>query len=123
MLNVSTLGNAAQLVILIIALIKHQIAIVQTSIISAVISNSVLMVGIGFLFGGMNPIEHCFNPFFVSDSLVAFSVAALLLLTAMETFARSATARMSSQNSPEGKPNSYCCLISASAFPATKRIR
>lgn len=81
-------SNAVQLVITIIALIKSQTAIVRTSLIGAVISNSVLMVGIGFFFGGMNRLEQNFNPSTVGSSLneLALSVAALILPTAMTTF-------------------------------------
>lgn len=81
-------SNAVQLVITIIALIKSQTAIVRTSLIGAVISNSVLMVGIGFFFGGMNRLEQDFNPSTVGSSLneLALSVAALILPTAMTTF-------------------------------------
>ncbi|CAD6578898.1 MAG: hypothetical protein ASARMPREDX12_009011 [Alectoria sarmentosa] len=88
MLIVITFGNVVQLVITIIALIKHQTSIVQTSLIGAVISNSVLMVGIGFFFGGINRLEQNFNPSTVGSSLneLALSVAALILPTAMNTF-------------------------------------
>ena len=83
-------SNAIQLVITIIALIKDQIHIVQTSLIGAVISNSVLMVGIGFFFGGINRIEQSFNPSTVGSSLneLALSVAALIIPTAMNTFGK-----------------------------------
>ena len=81
-------SNAVQLVITIIALIKNQTKIVQTSLIGAVISNSVLMVGLGFFFGGINRIEQNFNPSTVGSSLneLALSVAALILPTAMNQF-------------------------------------
>lgn len=78
------------MVITIIALVKHQAAIVQTSLIGAAISNSVLMVGIGFFFGGINRLEQNFNPTTVGSSLneLALSVAALILPTAMNTFSK-----------------------------------
>ncbi len=86
MLIVITFGNAVQLVITIIALVKDQIPIVQTSLVGGVISNSVLMVGLGFFFGGINRLEQNFNPYTVGDSLneLALSVAALILPTAMK---------------------------------------
>ncbi len=86
MLIVITFGNAVQLVITIIALVKDQIPIVQTSLVGGVISNSVLMVGLGFFFGGINRLEQNFNPCTVGDSLneLALSVAALILPTAMK---------------------------------------
>ena len=81
-------SNTIQLVITIIAVIKDQIPIVQTSLIGAVISNSVLMVGIGCFFGGINRIEQNFSPSAVGSSLneLALSVAALIIPTAMYTF-------------------------------------
>ena len=83
-------SNAIQLVITIIAVIKDQIPIVQTSLIGAVISNSVLMVGIGCFFGGINRVEQSFNPSAVGSSLneLALSVAALIIPTAMNTFGK-----------------------------------
>ena len=83
-------SNIIQLVITIIALIKDQIPIVQTSLIGAVISNSVLMVGIGCFFGGINRIEQNFSPSAVGSSLneLALSVAALIIPTAMNTFGK-----------------------------------
>ncbi|KAM0805457.1 hypothetical protein BDR22DRAFT_398326 [Usnea florida] len=90
MLIVVTFGNAIQLVITIIAVIKDQIPIVQTSLIGAVISNSVLMVGIGCFFGGINRMEQNFSPSAVGSSLneLALSVAALIIPTAMNSFGK-----------------------------------
>ena len=81
-------SNAVHLVITIIALIKHQIPIVKTSLIGAVISNSVLMVGLGFFFGGFNRLEQNFNPSTVGSSLneLALSLGALILPTAIDVF-------------------------------------
>ena len=83
-------SNAIQLVITIIALIKDQTPIVQTSLIGAVISNSVLMVGIGFFFGGINREEQHFYQSAVGCSLneLALIVAALIIPTAMKTFGK-----------------------------------
>ena len=88
MLILITFSNAVQLVIAIIALVKHQPRIVQTSLVGAVISNSVLMVGIAFFFGGINRLEQNFNRSTVRDSSneLAPSVAALILPTAMKSF-------------------------------------
>ena len=85
-LIVVTFGNAVQLVITIIALVKDQIPIVQTSLVGAVISNSVLMVGMGFFLGGINRCQQNFNSSTVGNSTneLALSVAALILPTAMK---------------------------------------
>ena len=88
MLIVITFSNAVQLVIAIIALVKRQTRIVQTSLIGGVISNSVLMVGVGFFFGGINVLEQHFSPDTVGSSSneLVLSVAALIIPTAMKTF-------------------------------------
>ena len=84
---ITNTSNTIQLVITIIAVIKDQIPIVQTSLIGAVISNSVLMVGIGCFFGGINRTEQNFSPSAVGSSLneLALSVASLIIPTAMKT--------------------------------------
>lgn len=81
-------SNAIHLVVTIIALIKHQTTIVQTSHIGAGICNSVLMVGIGFLFGGINRLEQSFNQSTVGSSLneIALSVVTLILPIARKVF-------------------------------------
>ena len=88
MLILITFSNAVQLVITIIALVKHQPKIVQTSLVGAVISNSVLMVGIGFFFGGLSRVEQHFNLSAIggSSNELALSVATLIIPTAMKTF-------------------------------------
>ena len=90
MLIVITFSNAVQLVIAIIALIKHETRIVQTSLIGGVISNSVLMVGVGFFFGGINVIEQNFNADTVGSSSneLVLSVTALIIPTAMKIFSK-----------------------------------
>ena len=83
-----TFSNAVQLVITIVALVKHQPRIVQTSLVGAVISNSVLMLGIAFFLGGIDRLEQNFNRSTVRDSSneLAPSVAALILPTDMKSF-------------------------------------
>ena len=90
MLIVITFSNAVQLVIAIIALVKHETRIVQTSLIGGVISNSVLMVGVGFFFGGINVFEQNFNADTVGSSSneLVLSVAALIIPTAMKIFSK-----------------------------------
>ena len=86
MLVLITFGNAVQLVIAIIALVKHQALIVQTSLVGAVISNSVLMVGVGFLVGGINVFEQDFSFHGVGDftNELVLSITALIIPTAMK---------------------------------------
>lgn len=81
-------SNAIHLVVTIIAQIKHQTAIVQPPFFGAGISNGVLMVGIGFFFGGINRLEQKLNPSTVGSSLneIALSVVTLILPIAMKVF-------------------------------------
>ena len=57
------------------------------SLVGAIISNSVLIVGIGLFFGGINRLEQTSNQSTVRDSSneLAFSIAALILPTAMKS--------------------------------------
>ena len=77
-----------QLVITIIALIRHQYRIVQTSLLGAVFSNTLLIVGIGFFLGGMNRDEQHFNPMATGSSFneLVLAVAALMIPTAISIF-------------------------------------
>jgi len=83
-------SNGVQFVITIIALLKHQSKIVQTSLIGAVISNMVLLVGIGFFLGGLQHTEQHFDRTSTSKSLdeLVLSIAALIIPTAINVFSR-----------------------------------
>ncbi|KAL6714295.1 hypothetical protein ACLMJK_007718 [Lecanora helva] len=82
-----TSSNAIQLVVAIIALIKHESPIVQTSLIGAVLSNSLLIVGIGFFLGGLRYREQYFDSLLTGSFLneLVLSVAALILPTAIHS--------------------------------------
>lgn len=81
-------SNPIHLVVTIIAQIKHQTAIVQTPLFGAGISNSVLMGGIGFFFGGINRLEQKLNPSTVGSSLneIVLRIEAIILPIAMKVF-------------------------------------
>jgi Ca2+:H+ antiporter len=52
LLNVS-FGNAVELIIFIIALVKNEIRIVQASVLGSILANLLLILGMAFAFGGL----------------------------------------------------------------------
>lgn len=76
------------LVISMIALVKNQVFIVQTSLIGTAITNMVLMIGLSFLFGGYNRQKLCFNVWNVRTQLDIFllSISPPVLVAAFHAF-------------------------------------
>ena len=83
LLNV-TFGNAVELIIFIIALVKDEIRIVQASLVGSILSNLLLILGMAFLFGGLRCREQIYNSPVtqMSACLLSLSVTSLLLPTA-----------------------------------------
>ena len=83
LLNV-TFGNAVELIIFIIALVKNEIRIVQASLVGSILSNLLLILGMCFLFGGLKYREQIYNSTVtqMSACLLSLSVTSLLLPTA-----------------------------------------
>lgn len=80
----ATFGNAVELIVSILALIKHEIVIVQTSLIGSILSNLLLVLGMCFLAGGVNRTEQKFNTTVAQTaaSLLVVSCASLIVPTA-----------------------------------------
>ena len=80
LLNVS-FGNAVELIIFIIALVKGEIQIVQASLLGSILANLLLILGIAFLFGGLRYREQVYNSTVtqMSACLLSLSVMSLLL--------------------------------------------
>ncbi|KAK4542140.1 hypothetical protein LTR36_006987 [Oleoguttula mirabilis] len=94
LLNVS-FGNAVELIIFIIALVKNEIRIVQASLLGSILANLLLILGMAFLFGGLRYREQIYNSTVtqMSACLVSLSVMSLLLPTAFHaSFNESSTA-------------------------------
>ncbi|KAK5125791.1 hypothetical protein LTR85_012067 [Meristemomyces frigidus] len=94
LLNVS-FGNAVELIIFIIALVKNEINIVQASLLGSILANLLLILGMAFLFGGLRFREQIYNSTVtqMSACLVSLSVMSLLLPTAFHaSFNDSSTA-------------------------------
>ncbi|ERF74258.1 hypothetical protein EPUS_01945 [Endocarpon pusillum Z07020] len=88
LLNAS-FGNAVELIVSIIALLKDEILIVQTSLIGSMLSNLLLVLGMAFFFGGLNRFEQSFNVVVAqtASSLLALAIGSLVLPTAFHSFA------------------------------------
>ncbi|KAK3989926.1 putative calcium transporter [Cladorrhinum sp. PSN332] len=78
-----TFGNAVELIIFIIALIKNQIRIVQASLVGSILANVLLILGMCFLMGGLKFEQQAYNNkvTHTSASLLALSVMSLLIPT------------------------------------------
>ncbi|KAK4183128.1 putative calcium transporter [Podospora australis] len=78
-----TFGNAVELIIFIIALVKDQIRIVQASLVGSILANVLLILGMCFLLGGLRFREQIYNSTVtqINSSLLALSVMSLLIPT------------------------------------------
>ena len=83
LLNAS-FGNAVELIVSIIALVHHEVLIVQTSLIGSMLSNLLLVLGMCFFFGGLRRAEQVFNITVAqtASSLLFVAVASLIIPTA-----------------------------------------
>ncbi|KAJ5624822.1 hypothetical protein N7510_001131 [Penicillium lagena] len=79
-----TFGNAVELIIFIIALVKNEIRIVQASLLGSILANLLLILGMAFLLGGLRFQEQIYNSTVtqMSACLLSLSVCSLLLPTA-----------------------------------------
>jgi len=77
----ATLGNAVELIVSIIALIKCELKIVQSSLIGSILSNLLLVLGMCFFAGGTKYAEQGFgiSATQVNSSLLTIAVIAVLL--------------------------------------------
>lgn len=78
-----------ELIVSILALVKNEVLIVQTSLIGSILSNLLLVMGMCFFFGGINRPEQHFNMVVAqtASSLLALAVASLIIPTAFSTWA------------------------------------
>ncbi|KAI9268754.1 calcium/proton exchanger [Sporodiniella umbellata] len=77
----ATFGNAVELILSIISLTKNLVVVVQASMLGSILSNSLLVLGMCFIFGGYKHKEQRFNTIAAqtSASLLFTSVMSLLL--------------------------------------------
>jgi Ca2+:H+ antiporter len=76
----ATFGNAAELIIAVIALSKGLTSVVKASITGSIIGNILLVLGLSILFGGMKYSEQRFNPTGARTSAISLSLAAIALI-------------------------------------------
>ncbi|KAJ4271469.1 hypothetical protein NW762_000172 [Fusarium torreyae] len=83
LLNV-TFGNAVELIIFILALVKDEIRIVQASLLGSILANLLLILGMAMLLGGLRFREQVYNSTVtqMSACLLSLSVISLVLPTA-----------------------------------------
>ncbi|THH09302.1 hypothetical protein EW145_g2120 [Phellinidium pouzarii] len=77
----ATLGNAVELIVAIIAIIKCELQVVQSSLIGSILSNLLLVLGMCFFAGGTRFQEQGFGASAsqINSSLLTLSVIAVLL--------------------------------------------
>lgn len=77
----ATLGNAVELIVSIIALLKCELTIVQSSLVGSILSNLLLVLGMCFFAGGLRFSEQGFGSAAaqLNSSLLTISVIAVLL--------------------------------------------
>ncbi|CAK7266413.1 hypothetical protein SEPCBS119000_002016 [Sporothrix epigloea] len=82
----ATFGNAVELIVAVMALIKNEVVIVQTSLIGSILSNLLLVMGMCFFFGGLRRQEQFFNTTVAQTaaSLLALAVAGVIVPTVFD---------------------------------------
>lgn len=82
-------SNAVELIVSILALVKHEVDIVQQSLIGSMLSNLLLVMGMCFFFGGITRVKQHFNVTVAqtASSLLALAVASLIIPAAFQNFA------------------------------------
>ncbi|KAL9127400.1 MAG: hypothetical protein Q9217_003718 [Psora testacea] len=85
----ATFGNAVELIVSILALVKGEVDIVQESLIGSMLSNLLLVMGMSFFFGGINRVKQHFNVTVAqtASSLLALAVGSLIIPAAFYSFA------------------------------------
>jgi len=87
LMNVS-FGNAVELIIFIIALVKNEIRIVQASLIGSILANLLLILGMAMTVGGLKYQEQIYDSMVtqMSASLLALSSLSLLIPVSLEVY-------------------------------------
>ncbi|CAG9990976.1 unnamed protein product [Clonostachys byssicola] len=82
----ATFGNAVELIVAILALVKHEYVIVRTSLIGSILSNLLLVMGCCFFFGGLRRPQQYFNETAAqtATSLLALAIAAVIIPTVFD---------------------------------------
>ena len=88
-LELSSISNAVELIVSVIALVQGQVDIVQESLIGSMLSNLLLVMGMCFFGGGFNRVEQEFNITVAqtSSSLLSLAIASLIIPAAFGIYA------------------------------------
>jgi Ca2+:H+ antiporter len=100
LLNVS-FGNAVELIIFIIALVKNEIRIVQASLLGSILANLLLILGMAFLFGGLRYREQVYNSTVTQMSACLLSLSVTSLLLPVSVYSSSRLQRTSADLPPD----------------------
>lgn len=76
----ATFGNAVELIVSIIALSKGEIRVVQASLLGAIISNLLLVLGMSFVIGGFVHHQQVFNQIIAQTSSGLMTLACISLI-------------------------------------------
>jgi Ca2+:H+ antiporter len=76
----ATFGNAAELIIALVALHKGLLDVVKASITGSIIGNILLVLGLSFFMGGLKHKEQTFNRTAARSSAAALTLAAIALI-------------------------------------------
>lgn len=107
------------MIVAILALVKKEILIVQTSLIGSMLSNLLLVMGMCFFFGGLRRSEQHFNVTVAGTaaSLLALAVGALIIPTAFALFKTAAASEGSSSSTSTASTNSTTSGTSENPTP------
>jgi Ca2+:H+ antiporter len=76
----ATLGNAAELIITIIALREGLILVVKASIVGSIIGNVLVVLGVSLLLGGLKNGDQKFDPRIASTNATMMSLAVIVMM-------------------------------------------
>ena len=81
-------SNAVEMIVAILALVKGEITVVQTSLIGSILSNLLLVLGFCFFFGGLRRKGQFFNQTVAqtATSLLALAVGSAIIPTCFDQF-------------------------------------
>lgn len=115
MLN-ATFGNAVELIIAILALVKGELDIVQSSMIGSILSNCLLVLGMCYFAGGLKRHEMAYGvrPAQVNLNLLGLAVTAIVIPVAFHSFVDdAATESLDVTNAKVLEISQYVCFSSA----------
>jgi len=89
-------SNAVEIIVAVIALVKGEVVVVQTSLIGSILSNLLLVMGMCFFFGGLRRKEQFFNQTVAQTaaSLLALAIGSVIIPTAFNNFSVTSTSKI-----------------------------